>query len=167
MRIVHQRTHLVAVAFCSAGLWALAAVSMTPCRAGTIPAWLDDAVTAYNQKNPGSVFEFVDIKDSFVWYRVPAKSSFGPKELRDAAYRIVQGHGYVTTDEEEMVTTGKPPASTSALKCWRRSFVLTMEKLSNTQAVGANETAGLRQRMLTSLICDGGDYWNAGFRIAD
>ena len=53
-------------------------------------------------------------------------------------------------------------------KCWTRSYVLDIEQLSNTTAAGARGSGsgtGMRQRMLTSMVCEDQQYWFAGFRI--
>jgi hypothetical protein len=84
---------------------------------------------------------------------------------------LVLDRGYKLTDDEERVTTGKPPSPVSPYrtkKCWTRSFVLDIEELSNTTAAGGRGSSGksgLRQRMLTSLVCDDKPYWLTGFRI--
>jgi hypothetical protein len=55
-------------------------------------------------------------------------------------------------EAEELVTTGRPPASTPGRKkCWQRGFTLEID-------------TG-RQRMLTTQVCADGDNWFAGFRI--
>ncbi len=149
---------------CAAAVFAAA-----PCSGASIPAWLDEAITSWNERNPTQQFRFAGIKDSFVWYRIQRAPGIGPAEIRGAAYKLVQGHGYVTTDDEEMVTTGKPPADAGAStpkKCWRRSFVLSLDSLSNTTAVGG-EHSGVRQRMLTSMVCDDNPEWAAGFRVSE
>ena len=145
-------------------------LSPGPADAASIPAWLDDAITVWNEENPAVQIEFVDIKDSYVWYMIPATEEVGHKMVRERVYNIVVGHGYKVTDEEEMVITGKPPSMTTPYKtkkCWTRSFVLDIEALSNTTSAGrgGHADSGTRQRMLTSLVCDDNGYWFAGFRI--
>jgi hypothetical protein len=160
----------IASAACIAGLVTIASFATAPCFAASIPAWLDDAITGWNERNPASTIEFVAIKDSFVWYRMQSTPEIGHKEIRDITYKLVQDHGYVTMDDEELLTTGKPPttnAPSKPKKCWRRSFVLTIEKQSNTTAVGDSEGSGVRQRMLTSMVCQDPPYWDTGFRIAE
>ena len=122
--------------------------------AASIPAWLDDAITTWNQENPELPIEFVDIKDSFVWYMVPHNDEIGVAEIRQRIQRIVEAHGYEKTVEEELVTTGKPPTPLKPYqpkKCWRRSYTLTVD-------VG-------RQRMLTTMVCQDTAHWFTGFRI--
>lgn len=143
-------------------------VSSTPAPAASIPAWLDEAITSWNGENPGLQIQFVDIKDSFVWYFVERSTEIGQKEIRDATYRIVEAHGYRPADDEELVTTARPPTpegpSRSSKKCWRRSFVLAIDSLSDQKAVESDDT-GQRQRMLTSLICEDEKAWYPGFRV--
>jgi hypothetical protein len=161
----------IAVVGCLAGLVAAGLVTTTPCRAASIPAWLDDAITAWNEKSPATPIEFLEIKDDYVWYTMPKTAEFGHKELRDSIYSLVLERGYKLTDDEERVTTGKPPSPVSPYKtkkCWTRSFVLDIEELSNTTAAGGrggSGKTGLRQRMLTSLLCEDTPYWLTGFRI--
>jgi len=146
------------------GLWAA-----TPLSAGSIPAWLDDAISEWNAENEGMLIEFVDIKDSYVWYMIPDSPDIGHKEIRKSIYEMVQANGYKTTDQEELVTTGKPPSPIAPYKekkCWTQSFVLDIEELSNTKAAGGRgERPGMRQRMLTSLVCEDGPYYFTGFRV--
>ena len=142
----------------------------TPCDAASIPAWLDDAITGWNEKNEATQIEFLEIKDDYVWYMIPYTSEIGSKDIRERIYEMVAEHGYNVTDDEERVTTGKPPSPVSPYKtkkCWTRSFVLDIEQLSNTTAAGGRSggRSGLRQRMLTSLVCDDKPYWVTGFRI--
>lgn len=135
--------------------------------AQSIPAWLDEAITAWNGKNPGHAFQFLGIKDSYVWYKIQRTPEFGQKEIREATYRLATEHGYQTTNDEELVTTGKPPSevgASKAKKCWKRSFVLTLGGTSNTTTVGG-DNAGVQQRMLTSMVCEDGEYWDTGFRV--
>ena len=139
--------------------------------AASVPVWLDDAISTFNDEQPSVQIEFVDIKDSFVWYMIPATEEIGHKLVRERVYQIAMDNGYEFADDEEMVTTGKPPSLTTPYKekkCWTRSFVLNIEALSNTTSAGRGgrgEESGIRQRMLTSLVCDDNGYWFAGFRI--
>jgi len=137
-------------------------------RAASVPAWLDDGISKWNTANPTSRIRFVNIKDSFVWYDM-AKDAVGQKEIRDRVNSIVLKNGYQPLDDEELVTTAKPPATsgrTSAKKCWSRSFVLNIQAQNNTIAVG-DENSGQRQRMLTSLVCEDSKAWWAAFRVAN
>ena len=121
--------------------------------AASIPAWLDDAISAWNQENPDLPIQFVDIKDSFVWYMIPVNDEIGHAEIRKRIYALVENHGYQKTVAEELVTTGKPPTPNKPYKpkkCWSRSFTLTVD-------VG-------RQRMLTTLVCEDTASWFTGFR---
>lgn len=137
--------------------------------ATSIPAWLDDAISGWNSETPDVQIEFVDIKDSYVWYMLPDTDEIDQKGIRESVYAIVLQHGYKITAEEELITTGKPPSPTNPShpkKCWTRSFVQDIEELSNTVAAGSSrEDSGLRQRMLTSMVCEDGPYWFTGFRI--
>jgi hypothetical protein len=56
----HQRTRTdrpywfvwaVAMIGCLAGLGAAGLATTTPCQAASIPAWLDDAISEWNEKN--------------------------------------------------------------------------------------------------------------------
>jgi hypothetical protein len=154
---------------CCATVFALCLLTLNPCVAASIPAWLDDAITDYNEENPQSPFEFVDIKDSFVWYWVKDTPDIGGKDIRTGVYGHVQRHGYQQMDQEELITVGRPPNPTGTSnperKCWRRSFVLNIDEQSNTTMAGTGQRSGQRQRMLTSLVCDGISHWYAGFRV--
>jgi len=134
-------------------------------QAASIPAWLDDAITKWNDANKPTQISFVDIKDEYVWYTVPNDKT-SQQDIRKSIYDIVQENGYKPTDNEERITTARPPA-TKQKKCWTRSFVLDIQELSNTTAAGDQSGAdsGLRQRMLTSLVCQDSAQWFAGFRI--
>ena len=162
------RGKLVAIAGCCAAMIAISLFAGSPCNAASIPAWLDHAITEWIQENPDVQIEFVDIKDSFVWYMIPGSPETASKDIRTSIHEIVIKNGYEVTDQEELVTTGKPPSQTTPYKekkCWQRSFVLTINELSNTTAIGG-ERSGVRQRLLTSLVCQDGRDWYAGFRIA-
>jgi hypothetical protein len=134
-------------------------------QAASIPAWLDDAITKWNDANKPTQISFVDIKDEYVWYTVPNDKA-NHQDIRKSIYDIVQENGYKPTDNEERITTARPPASKQK-KCWTRSFVLDIQELSNTTAAGdeSGSDTGLRQRMLTSLVCQDSSQWFAGFRI--
>jgi len=163
VRIRLEGSILIA-AFC-----AVCVLAAAPGNAASIPAWLDDAITTWNGKNPSLQFQFAGIKDSFVWYRIQDTPEIGSKEIRGAAYGLAQKNGYKTTDDEELVTTARPPSDTgpsTSRKCWRRSFVLNLENLSNTTEVGG-EHAGIQQRMLTSMVCEEGPTWSTGFRVSN
>lgn len=136
----------------------------------SIPAWLDDAISEWNaeKENKDVKIRFVDIKDSFVWYMVPENDEFGQKEIRGRVHDIILKNYYMTTDEEELVTTGKPPSPVNAhvpKKCWRRSYVLDIKALSDTKSTGSGRRTGQRQRMLTSQVCEDEGFWFMGFRI--
>jgi hypothetical protein len=134
---------------------AVGLLSFTAGLAASIPAWLDDAISEHNEEHPDLTVEFVDIKNSFVWYMTPRVSATQHKRIRESVYEIAQENGYKRTEEEELVTTGKPPSPTdpySAKKCWKRNFTLDLE-------------TG-RQRLLTTLVCEDRSFWFAGFRIA-
>ena len=138
--------------------------------AASIPAWLDEGLPSWNTNNPKSPIRFVDIKDSFVWYDVMKSAEVDHKQIRARINDIVLGHGYTPMDDEEKVTTGKPPVTmggrVTPKKCWSRSFVLNIQAQNDTKAVG-DEPAGQRQRMLTSLVCEDTMSWWAAFRVAD
>jgi hypothetical protein len=121
------------------------------------------------EENPGIQIRFVDIKNSYVWYVIPDTPEIGHEGIRSSIHEITTENKYKRTAEEELVTTGKPPSFTAAhqpKKCWTRSYVLDIDELSNTRpADNGGERPGQRQRMLTTLVCEDGEYWFAGFRI--
>ena len=151
-----------------AGLVAAGVLAATPCRAASVPAWLDDGISKWNAENPGVQIRFVNIKDSFVWYDIPKTPQLDQKKIRDSVGRIVLANAYVPLDDEELVTTARPPVAggpSSAKKCWSRSFVLNIQAQNNTKAIG-DDPSGQRQRMLTSLVCDDAATGWAAFRVA-
>lgn len=156
-------------ALCGCAAVALAVLlSTTPVSAASIPAWLDEAISTWNEENKTMPIEFVDIKDQFIWYAVADTPEIAGTDIRTSIYDLVLQHGYEVTDQEERVTTGKPPSELSPYKkkkCWTRSFVRNIEELSNTTSVGGGNRSGIRQSMLTSLVCEDGDDWFTGFRI--
>ena len=160
MRVI---TIAVAAAFGAAVLVA------TPAPAASVPAWLDEGISNWNQKNPDAAIRFVNIKDSFVWYDMPKSAEIGQKQIRERLKTIVYGNGYEPMDEEDLVTTGKPPVTSgrsAPKKCWSRSFVYNIQAQSGTKAVG-DDPSGQRQRLLTSLICEDTSVWWAAFRVAE
>ena len=153
----------------AAVLLCLGALTATTALAATIPAWLDAGITKWNGANPAAQLRFVNIKDSYVWYEMPKSTEHSLPQMRDRVNNVVLGQGYKPLDDEELVTTGKPPVSSgrsTPKKCWSRSFVLDIQAQSGTKAVG-DEPSGQRQRMLTSLVCDDSATWWAAFRVAD
>lgn len=152
------RKTVVSVAACCAGLLTIGVFAITPCNAGSIPAWLDDSIMNFNTDNPASPIQFVDIKDSYVWYTMAATPELGSKEIRARVYGIAYKNGYANSQDEEIVTTGKPPTAngpSKPKKCWTRSFLRDIQKGSSTTV----------ERMLTTLVCEDGANWSAGFRI--
>ena len=166
-----NRWHTALAVFAAgcAGLFAIGVIAITPCGAASVPAWLDDGISKWNAENTGAQIRFVDIKDSFVWYDVLRTPEIGHERIRQGVYKIAVGHGYEPMDDEERVTTGKPPVPSGESrqkKCWSRSFVLNVNAQGSTKAVG-DESPGQKQRMLTSLVCEDSKTWWAGFRIAE
>jgi len=51
--------------------------------------WLDDAITDWNKANPASPIQFMDIKDSYVWYSVAGKPELSSKDIRRRVYNSV------------------------------------------------------------------------------
>ena len=144
-------------------------LASVPAGAASIPAWLDEGISNWNAANPDTPIRFVDIKDSFVWYDMPKTPEIAHQKIRQSLNDIVLGHGYVPMNDEEVVTTGKPPVESgrvTAKKCWSRSFVMNVQAQSETKTVGG-ESAAQRQRMLTSLVCEDTATWWAAFRIAE
>jgi hypothetical protein len=138
-----------------------------PCVAASIPAWLDDGITKWNTTHPESKIQFKDIKDSFVWYDMP-KGDLAHQQIRERVNDIVLANGYTPMDDEELVTTGKPPVTSGRVvrkKCWSRSFVLDLKAQENAKSSG-DTTATQRQRLLTSLVCEDDSTWWAAFRVA-
>ena len=166
---IRSRIRVLFAASC-AGLVAAGALTATPCRAASIPAWLDDGISKWNAENPDVPIRFVNIKDSFVWYDIPKTPEVPQQRIRAGVDKIVLGNSYQPLDDEESVTTGKPPVTSGAStpkKCWSRSYVLNVQAQSNTKAVGDEDAAGQRQRMLTRLVCEDYSTWWAAFRVAD
>ena len=162
-------TVLAVVAACCAAVLGVGLMATTPCSAASIPAWLDDGISKWNAGNPDTPIRFVDIKDSFVWYDIPRKPDLTHQQIRARLNDIVLGHGYVPMNDEESVTTGKPPVESgrsTPKKCWSRSFVMNVKAQSETKEVGG-ESAGQRQRMLTSLVCEDTTTWWAAFRVVE
>jgi hypothetical protein len=156
MKLLGRRT--TAAAACAACLLTISLFATTPSNAGSIPAWLDDSITSWNTNHPDSPVLFVAIKDSYVWYEVAASPGLGSKEIRARIYGIAYKNGYADTQDEEIVTTGKPPTTgppAKQRKCWTRSFLRDVQKGSSTSV----------ERMLTTLVCEDGENWAAGFRI--
>ena len=152
-----RKSFITAAAF-AAGLLTIGTMATTTCSAGSIPAWLDDSITSFNKANPASPIEFVDIKDSYVWYTMTGTPELGSKEIRTRVYNIAYKNGYADSQDEEIVTTGKPPSAngpSKTRKCWTRSFLRDVQKGSTTTV----------ERMLTTLVCEDGPNWSAGFRI--
>lgn len=150
-------------------LMCLGGLAVGTSRAATIPAWLDAGIAKWNGANPAAKLSFVNIKDSFVWYEMPKSAEHSLPQMRDRVNGVVLGQGYKPLDDEELVTTAKPPVASgrsSAKKCWSRSFVLNIQAQNDTKAVG-DEASGQRQRMLTSMVCDDSATWWAAFRVAD
>jgi len=154
---VNWKSLLTPAALC-ASLIAISLLAATPCNANSVPAWLDDAITEWNKANPASQIRFVDIKDSYVWYTVAATPEFGSKEIRGRVFGIATNHGYAPSQDEEMVTTGKPPSPTGpakAKKCWTMTYMRDIQKGNSLS----------QERMLTTLVCEDGANWSAGFRV--
>lgn len=169
MTIARGLGRYASVAALCALVLALSAVAATPSRAASVPAWLDAAISKWNGEHPDAAIRFVNIRDSFVWYDMPKTAELGHQQIRERVNAIVLNNNYVPMDEEELVTTGKPPVTSgrsTPKKCWSRSFVLNIQSQSNTKAVG-EESAGQRQRMLTSLVCEDTATWWAAFRVAE
>ena len=141
----------------AAGLLA-AGLSATPCHAASIPAWLDEAISGWNKDHADLPIRFIAIRDSYVWYTMPATPELASKDIRERVYSIALKNGYAMTSDEESVTTATPPSAKGPpkmLKCWNRSF------LRDTQS--GNTGGG--QRMLTTMVCDAQGSWTAGFRV--
>src|SRR5262245_34285787 len=162
---VMKLSTLAGAAICGAAL-----LVATPTPAASVPEWLDEGISSWNQKNPDAAIRFVSIKDSFVWYDMPKSAELGQKQIRERLKNIVYGNGYEPMDEEDLVTTGKPPVTSgrsAPKKCWSRSFVYNIQAQSNTVAAGDDDHSGQRQRLLTSLICEDASVWWAAFRVAE
>jgi hypothetical protein len=138
-----------------AGLATFGILSLAPSHAASVPAWLDSAISERNARHPELPIEFVDIKDSFVWYRTAKVSETDHQRIRETLYEVARANGYKENETEELVTTGRPPSPGQAhtpKKCWNRSFTLDLDPG--------------RQRLLTTLVCSDDGYWFAGFRVA-
>ena len=146
--------HRGMIVLCYIGLLATGLLASSSGHAASIPVWLDDAITTWNEENAAIQIRFVDIKDSYVWYMIPQTTETGHRLIRERVYAIAAKHGYQMTEAEELVTTARPPSQgNKEKKCWNRSFTLDLE-------VG-------RQRLLTTLVCDDETYWFMGFRILE
>jgi hypothetical protein len=143
---------------CSTALVVMGLLAATSSHANSVPAWLDDAITDWNKANPASPIRFVDIKDSYVWYTMAATPELGSKEIRGRVFGIATKHGYAPSQDEEMVTTAKPPAATGPAKpkkCWTMNYQRDIQKGNSLS----------QERMLTTLVCEDGPNWSAGFRV--
>ena len=110
--------HLISACILTVGL-----LSSGLAIAASIPVWLDDAITSWNQENSEVPIRFLDIKDSFVWYMMPKTDSISNSQIRERMYAIAESNKYQKTVEEELITTGKPPSPVKpyqAKKCWSR-----------------------------------------------
>ena len=148
---------LVVVAVLCAGLIGMGLLAASPCHAGSIPAWLDDGISQWNKANPESRLQFVSIKDSYVWYTMPGNTELASKDIRERVYGIAYKNGYANTQDEEIVTTARPPSPNGPAKekkCWTRSFLRDIQKGSPTTV----------ERMLTTFVCEDGANWSVGFR---
>jgi hypothetical protein len=149
---------LITRATCCTGLLAMSLLAATPGKANSVPAWLDDAITEWNNSNPASTIRFVDIKDSYVWYTMAASPALGSKEIRGRVFGIATKHGYAPSQDEEMVTTAKPPSPAGKAKpkkCWTMNYQRDIQKGNSLS----------QERMLTTLVCEDGPNWAAGFRV--
>jgi hypothetical protein len=127
--------------------------------AAQIPAWLDDGIANWNKAYPANQAKFLNIKDSYVWYSITGTPDLSSKDIRAKAYGIAYKSGYANTQDEEIVTTGTPPAVSGpakAKKCWTRSFLRDVQKGSDTTV----------HRMLTSMVCEDSPNWAVGVRTA-
>jgi hypothetical protein len=152
------RKTLVTSLACCAGVLAIGLLVVAPINANSIPAWLDDAITEWNKANPASQIQFVDIKDAYVWYAMAARPELTSKEIRGRVFGIATKHGYAPSQDEEMVTTAKPPAPNgraTAKKCWTMNYQRDVQKGNSLS----------QERMLTTLVCEDGANWAAGFRV--
>jgi hypothetical protein len=152
-----RKTLMTSLACCT-GLVAMSLFAATPVNANSVPAWLDDAITEWNKANPAGQIQFVDIKDNYVWYTMAAKPELGSKEIRGRVFGIATKHGYAPSQDEEMVTTAKPPSPAGpakAKKCWTMNYMRDIQKGNSLS----------QERMLTTLVCEDGANWAAGFRV--
>jgi len=134
-------------------------LAVTPGHAAQIPAWLDDGISQWNKANPTNTITFVDIKDSYAWYTMAASPDVSAKDIRGKAYGIAYKAGYANSQDEEIVTTARPPSPNGVgktKKCWTRSFLRDVEKGSATTV----------QRMLTTMVCEDTPNYALGFRVA-
>jgi hypothetical protein len=153
-----SKTFVVGFLFtaCLVGSGARAAA---PGNAAQIPAWLDDAISDWNKANATNPIHFMDIKDSYVWYTMASSPNLTAKDVRGKIYGIAYKSNYANMQDEEIVTTGRPPVKSgpsTAKKCWSRSFLRDIQQKSDTTV----------QRMLTSMVCEDGPNWSIGFRVA-
>ncbi len=141
----------------SLGLAALCAIVATSTQARQGPAWLDDGISEWNKANPKSQIQFNAMKDSYAWYTMPVTQELSSKDVRGKIYGIAGKNGYAHTQDEEMVTTGRPPVKSgmsSSKKCWTRSFMRDAKWGSDASTT----------RMLTTMVCEDPPNWSIGFR---
>jgi len=69
---------VAAAAFVCAALFAGA-----PAHAASVPAWLDEGISVWNEANPADAIRFVNIKDSYVWYDMPKSAEISQKMIRE------------------------------------------------------------------------------------
>ncbi len=112
-----------------------AVIATAPAGAASIPAWLDARISTWNASNPAAQIRFVDIKDSFVWYDMTKAADIGHEQIRARINDIVLGNGYEPMDDEERVTTGKPPATMGG----RTSPEEVLEPLVRSQHPGSEQ----------------------------
>ena len=140
-----------------AGILIIAVTATTMGHAVQIPAWLDDGIAQWNKENPENPIRFVDVRDSYVWYTMAATSQLSAKEIRGKVYGIAYKNKYANTQDEEIVTTARPPVKdgvSTSKKCWSRSFIRDVDTNSPTTS----------QRMLTTMVCEDPPNWSLGFR---
>jgi hypothetical protein len=150
---------LVIGLLCTACLAGNGVLAAAPGNAAQIPAWLDDGISEWNKANAANQIQFVDIKDSFVWYAMAGTPNLSAKDVRGKIYGIAYKSNYANMQDEEIVTTGRPPVKSgpaTAKKCWSRSFLRDIQQKSDTTV----------QRMLTSMVCEDAPNWSIGFRVA-
>ena len=122
------------------------------CFAASIPAWLDDAITVWNDENPEIPIRFVDIKDEFVWYMVPENTEFGHKEIRSRIQAIALENKYMTTDEEEL---SRNHMHNGRVNSWEISRIAVEQEQVSADGGVYTDTHTIRIRGHLALADDG------------
>ena len=181
-----RTTLRVGAAYC-ATLVMIILFAAAPGSAASIPVWLDDAVTQWNEENPTNQFEFIGIQDQFVWYSLSAAPEVAPeetpdtsaspdpaseetddtsaspkigsKDIRERIYQLVHRNGYINMKDAEFVTTKTPLIPNKPM---------TKKKCWTRSFVrDVKQASGVKgQSHLSTFICEDGADWVVGFELS-